>query len=192
MDDPSKRKLIVINILGSHSAYRYRIPEHRNNFKITDEPPSTTLFTNFQGREDAAVTINEYDASIRYTDFVVSSIFASLEERSRGAWAAIYLSDHGEEVFDAENRFGHAGSSTSKNVYEIPFVLKISDDYARFMRDSGILTLDTARPYQTDNLIHTLLNLAAITTTLYDPTKSVVNPEFRALPRWIKGAPYVK
>lgn len=192
MDDPAKRKLIVINILGSHSAYRYRIPEHRNNFKITDEPPSTTLFTNFQGREDAAAIINEYDASIRYTDFVVSSIFASLEERSRGAWAAIYLSDHGEEVFDIENRFGHAGSSTSKNVYEIPFVLKISNDYARFLRDSGILALDTARPYQTDNLIHTLLNLAAITTTLYEPTKSVVNPEFRVLPRWIKGAPYLR
>ena len=192
MDDPAKRKLIVINIMGSHSAYKYRIPEHRNNFKFTDEPPGTTLFTNFQGREDIAAIINQYDASIRYTDFVVSGIFAILDGCNRGAWAAIYLSDHGEEVFDTENRFGHAGSSTSRNVYEIPFVLKISDDYAHWMRDSGLLALDTSRPYQTDNLIHTLLNLAAIRTTLYDPTKSVVNPEFRVLPRWIKDSPYTR
>jgi heptose-I-phosphate ethanolaminephosphotransferase len=192
MDDPAKRKLIVINIMGSHSAYKYRIPEHRNNFKFTDEPPSTTLFTNFQGREDIAAIINQYDASIRYTDFVVSGIFAILDGCNRGAWAAIYLSDHGEEVFDTENRFGHAGSSTSRNVYEIPFVLKISDHYAHWMRDSGLLALDTSRPYQTDNLIHTLLNLAAIRTTLYDPTKSVVNPEFRVLPRWIKDSPYTR
>jgi heptose-I-phosphate ethanolaminephosphotransferase len=192
INDPAQRKLMVINLLGSHSAYTNRIPEHRNDFRFTDEPPSTTVFKNFQGQENVAGIINEYDASIRYTDFVVSNFFELLDKRSPGAWAAIYLSDHGEEVFDTENRFGHAGSSTSRNVYEIPFVLKISDDYADWMRDSGILALDTARPYQTDNLVHTLLNLAAIRTAVYDPTKSVVNPEFRVLPRWIKGSPYTR
>lgn len=192
IDDPAQRKLVVINILGSHSAYTNRIPEHRNDFRFTGEPPSTTLFTNFHGQEKVAGIINDYDASIRYADFVVSDIFASLDKRNSGAWAAIYLSDHGEEVFDTENRFGHAGSSTSKNVYEIPFVLKISPEYAEWMRDSGILALDTTRPYQTDNLIHTLLNLAAIRTDMYDPTKSVVNPEFRVLPRWIKELPYTR
>ena len=192
IDDPAQRKLVVINILGSHSAYTYRIPEHRKDFRFTDDPPSTTFFKNFHGQEKVAGIINDYDASIRYTDFVVSDIFASLDKRNPGAWAAIYLSDHGEEVFDTENRFGHAGSSTSRNVYEIPFVLKISNDYAEWMRDSGILALDTTRPYQTDNLIHTLLNLAAIRTDRYDPTKSVVNPEFRVLPRWIKESPYTR
>ena len=192
IDDPAQRKLVVISILGSHSAYTNRIPEHRNDFRFTDEPPRTTLFQNFHDQEKVAGIINDYDASIRYTDFVVSDIFASLDKRNSGAWAAIYLSDHGEEVFDTENRFGHAGSSTSRNVYEIPFVLKISNDYAAWMRDSGILALDTTRPYQTDNLIHTLLNLAAIRTDSYDPTKSVVNPEFRVLPRWIKESPYTR
>jgi heptose-I-phosphate ethanolaminephosphotransferase len=46
--------------------------------------------------------------------------------------------------------------------------------------------------YQTDNLIHTLLNLAAIRTPLFDPAKSVVNPNFQALPRWINNTPYAK
>lgn len=189
-DDPAPKKLIVINLLGSHSEYKERIPGHRNDFRFTDDPPSTVTFRNFLGRDDVAQIINDYDASIRYTDFVVSKIFESLERQSRGAWAAIYLSDHGEEVFDTENRFGHAGSSTSRNVYEIPFVFKVSNDYAQWMHDAGIFALDTTRPYQTDNLIHTMLNLAAIETSLYDPKKSIVNPDFRILPRWIKGAPY--
>jgi heptose-I-phosphate ethanolaminephosphotransferase len=192
IDDPAPKKLIVINLLGSHTSYKERIPAHRSNFKFTEPPPATATFKNFFGHDNVAQIINDYDASIRYTDFVVSRIFESLEERNSGAWAAIYLSDHGEEVFDTENRFGHAGSSTSRNVYEIPFVLKISNDYMRWMRDTEIFTLDTTRPYQTDNLIHTLLNLAAIKTPLYDPAKSVVNPNFQALPRWIKNTPYAK
>ncbi len=188
--DPAQKKLIVINLLGSHTSYKERIPEHRNDFRFTDDPPATTTFRNFLGHDNVAQIINDYDASIRYTDFVVSKIFESLEEQVRGAWAAIYLSDHGEEVFATEKRFGHAGSSTSRNVYEIPFVLKVSNDYERWMHDAGIFTLDTARPYQTDNLIHTMLNLAAIETSLYDPKKSIVHPDFQISPRWIKGAPY--
>jgi heptose-I-phosphate ethanolaminephosphotransferase len=192
IDDPAQKKLIVINILGSHTSYKERIPPHRSNFKFTDPPPGTATFKNFHGHDTVAQIINEYDTSIRYTDFVVSQIFTSLEEGSHGAWAMLYLSDHGEEVFDTEERFGHAGSSTSRNVYEIPFFLKISEDYEQWMRNANILTLDTKRPYQTDNLIHTLLNLAAIRTPLYDPAKSVVNPNFQALPRWIKNTPYAK
>lgn len=192
IDDPEPKKLIVINLLGSHTSYKERIPDHRNDFRFRDEPPPTATFRNFLGHENVAQIINDYDASIRYTDFVVSKIFESLDEQVRGAWAAIYLSDHGEEVFDTENRFGHAGSSTSRNVYEIPFVLKVSIDYARWMHDAGIFALDTARPYQTDNLIHTMLNLATIETSLYDPKKSIVNPDFRILPRWIKGSPYTR
>ena len=190
IEDPAPKKLIVINLLGSHTSYKERIPEHRNDFRFRDEPPPTATFGNFLGHENVAQIINDYDASIRYTDFVVSKIFESLDEQARGAWAAIYLSDHGEEVFDTENRFGHAGSSTSRNVYEIPFVLKVSNDYARWMHDAGIFALDTARPYQTDNLIHTMLNLAAIETSMYDPKKSIVNPHFRIVPRWLKGSPY--
>lgn len=192
IDDPAPRKLIVVNILGSHSEYRKRIPPHRQDVRFTDGPPPTTLFRNFHDHENVAAIINEYDASIRYTDFVVSQFFESLEKRSRGAWAAVYLSDHGEEVFDTENRFGHAGSSASRNVYEIPFVLRISSDYGLWLRDAGIFSLDTDRPYQTDSLIHTLLNLATITTALYDPTKSIVHPDFQAQPRWINGQRYVR
>lgn len=192
IDNPAQKKLLVINILGSHSYYKERIPEHRVGLIFSDIPPKTRTYANFHGNENVSQIINDYDTSILYTDFVVSQIFESLEKRCRGAWAVIYLSDHGEEVFDTENRFGHAGSSTSRNVYEIPFVLKISKEYARWMHNAEMLVIDTARPYQTDNLIHTLLNLAAIETALYDPNKSIVNPQFQILPRWIKGTPYTK
>lgn len=191
-NDTAFKKLIVINILGSHTYYKERIPQHRNGFLFTDNPPGTSIFRNFNELNDVAKIINDYDTSIKYTDYVVSSIFESIDKLNHGAWVGIYLSDHGEEVFDTENRFGHAGSSTSRNVYEIPLVLKISNDYERWMRDAKIFTLDIDRPYQTDNLIHTLLNLAAIETALYDPKKSIVHPDFQIMPRWINGAQYTK
>ncbi|PKN41422.1 MAG: hypothetical protein CVU60_11860 [Deltaproteobacteria bacterium HGW-Deltaproteobacteria-18] len=192
IDDPAPKKLIVINLLGSHTSYKERIPIHRTNFRFTETPPETSSFKNYLGHDQVSQIINDYDSSMLYTDFVVSSIFALLEERSYESWAILYLSDHGEEVFDTEQRFGHAGSSTSRNVYEIPFVLKISQNYEQWMRDTRIIELNTKRPYQTDNLIHTILNLAAIKTPLYDRTKSIVNPDFKILPRWIKGSPYTK
>jgi heptose-I-phosphate ethanolaminephosphotransferase len=47
------------------------------------------------------------------------------------------------------------------------------------------------RPYMTDDMIHTVLDIADIKTTEYDPAKSVINPAFDASrPRMVQGRNY--
>ncbi len=44
------------------------------------------------------------------------------------------------------------------------------------------------RPYMTDDMIHTVLDLLDITTAEYDPAKSIINPAFNEKrPRMVQG-----
>jgi heptose-I-phosphate ethanolaminephosphotransferase len=191
LQEPAKRKLIIVQLIGSHTAYGARIPPNHRQDLFTGTPPSdsSSVVTKSKRSKDIYDVVNSYDDSILYTDFVVSRILETVDG-SHGEVAVLYVSDHGEEVFDSEPRFGHAGSSTSPYVYEIPFVLRMSERYEDYLIHSGKIHIDTARPYQTDSLIHTLLNLAAIETSAYDPTKSILSKEFQERPRWIKGRRY--
>lgn len=188
LHEPAKRKLIIVHLMGSHTDYGARVPPNRRQDLSTGTPPSVSSLEVAKFNRNEGI-VNLYDDSILYTDFVVSRIMETVEG-FHGGVAVLYVSDHGEEVFDSEPRFGHAGSSRSPYVYEIPFVLRMSERYEDYLVHSGRIHIDTARPYQTDSLIHTLLNLAAIETPAYDATKSVLSKEFQERPRWINGSRY--
>ena len=60
-----------------------------------------------------AQLINAYDNSIRYVDAVLDSVASVLESTGRPA-AMLYLSDHGEDIFDdSRGRFLHASPTAS-------------------------------------------------------------------------------
>lgn len=188
LQEPAKRKLIIVHLMGSHTTYSERIPPNRRQDLFTGTPPSISSSRVAKFNRNEGI-VNSYDDSILYTDFVVSRIM-EIVDGFHGAVSVLYVSDHGEQVFDSEPRFGHAGSSRSPYVYEIPFVLRMSERYEDYLVHSGRIHIDTARQYQTDSLIHTLLNLAAIETPAYDATKSVLSKEFQERPRWIQGSRY--
>ncbi|MGC8086021.1 phosphoethanolamine transferase CptA, partial [Escherichia coli] len=50
---------------------------------------------------------------------------------------------------------------------------------------------DVDRKYSLAELIHTWSDLAGLSYDGYDPTRSVVNPQFKETTRWI-GNPYKK
>ena len=95
----------------------------------------------------------------------------------------IYFSDHGEEVYDdpERNYFGHDEIRGSTYMIEVPFVFWMSDafkhDYPQLVqRIEGAAD----RPYMTDDLIHTLLDILDISTPEYQPSLSLINKEFNA------------
>lgn len=191
VNNSDKKKLIVVQLMGSHTAYGARIPVTWKGNLFVDTPPRLLSAGSpivFKG--NVRDIINAYDNSILYTDFVVSRMLRDVISRAKGGSAVLYLSDHGEEVFDGEPRFGHAGASKSRNTYEIPFLLRLSRPYERWLLQSGRMKLETERPYQTDSLIHTLMNLSAVDTEFYDPSKSILGPNFVAGRRSIGGSTY--
>ncbi len=112
------KKLIIVHLMGSHTSYKKRYPDSFNIFK---------------GNSKKENIIAEYDNSVLYNDYIVDSLFSiistysSLNNKTR---SAIYLSDHGENVYDEANQVGHTyAEKLPKANVDIPFIVWLSDEY---------------------------------------------------------------
>jgi heptose-I-phosphate ethanolaminephosphotransferase len=101
----------------------------------------------------------------------------------------LYLSDHGEAVFDPEHPevLGRNEAAPTAPMYTIPFMLWRSPQW----RESHPLDLSAnlGRPYSSSSFIHTWSDLAGIRFDGFDPSRSLVNNGFQARPLLI-GDPY--
>ena len=175
-DDTVSRKWIVLHLMGSHSQYDKRYPAAYAIYR--------------DGVDKRQRTIDAYDNSILYNDAVVDSIFTMLAlyaaNHPQTRVHALYLSDHGENVYDAGETAGHDYADTIPyaNV-EIPFVLWLSVqdtlcDTSFFHRVRSRLSW----PFMTDDLFHLLLDLDGISTPYFKPERSLFNSAyFKERPR---------
>ncbi len=168
----TKNKFIVLHLMGSHAGYAKRYP---SNFEVFQDVSSTEK-----------QLISEYDNSVLYTDFIVDSVFNLLEQyaktHAKSSCTAIYLADHGENVYDEEGKVGHdyAGSLPKANV-EIPFILWTSSQFD--LRNPGRiagLKAKAAAPFVSDDLFHAVLDLNEIECTNYEKSRSLFNVSFNA------------
>ena len=155
------KKFIVIHLMGNHTKYRRRYPRSYNIFK---------------GKNDKEQTIAEYHNSIYYNDFIVDSLITILENSNQKS-SLIYLSDHGENVYDYQDKIGHdySGSIPKANV-EIPFIIWCSDKYKKaFSIKVKTIELNKLKPFVSDNLFHTIIDMNNIETDYYKKSLSNVN-----------------
>lgn len=163
------KKLIVLHLMGSHTSYAKRYPK---DFDI------------FSGSNKREKIIAEYDNSIYYNDFIVDSLLNILNRFSMQDTSelvsGIYLSDHGENVYDEFDRVGHdySGKLPKSNV-EIPFLVWVSDKYLALnpVKDS-IINLNKHKPYISDDLFHSIMSLNGIQSKLFEEKRSIFNEEF--------------
>ena len=94
--------------------------------------------------------------------------------------SAIYLSDHGENVYDEGDYSGHDYSDRIPNAnVEIPFIMWFSPsqrEYAATHYPQLIERQNT--PYMIDDLFHTIIDLGCIATPCFDKTRSIVNSDY--------------
>ncbi len=176
---------VVLHLMGSHSKYSMRFPPSAARFD--DVPPDAMKFS-LKARQ--IQEINDYDNSIVYTDHVLEQIFQILEKQSRPS-AFIYVSDHGEAMYEDGRTRGHAENALSRFMFEIPLVIRLSPEY-RKERPGFFEALKTYenRPWQTDDLIFSILNLAGTTCNAYKPAKDVLSPDFIPEQRLMGGKDY--
>jgi heptose-I-phosphate ethanolaminephosphotransferase len=112
------KKFVVIHMMGSHFTYTNRYPR---KFAIyPDAGP---------GLSEREVLRNSYDNTIVYTDYILSEILQKLK-RVPGVAAAIYVSDHGDNIKDDDRQlFGHFHSNEFD--LPIPMLFWYSDAYAQ-------------------------------------------------------------
>ncbi|TCK66839.1 heptose-I-phosphate ethanolaminephosphotransferase [Winogradskyella wandonensis] len=118
LDKPGK-KLIVLRLIGTHFDYDNRYPASFNRF---DNNP------NISEKERLR---NQYDNAILYNDFIVHEILSKLKAKNQKS-AMVYISDHGENIYDeGTDFFGRNEEILTKSMFEIPFVLWVSDEFEK-------------------------------------------------------------
>lgn len=174
-------RLTIFHLMGQHVAYRNRFPAEAGYFTADSIPEYST--SGLRRSRDERRIVADYDNAVRYNDRVVGEILDRC--RTRDA-VVVYLSDHGEEVFDYAHRNGRIHDATlspdcCRHQYEIPFMIWMSDRYRAARPElAAAIARAVDRPYMTDDLPHLLLDLAGLSCRWFDPTRSVINDRFDA------------
>lgn len=170
LNDDEPRKFIVVHLLGTHMKYKYRYPEEYEIF--TDRADTPSYLT-----DDQLEVYNSYDNAILFNDFVVANLIQRFSASDPNGFL-LYLSDHGEAVFDPEKPdfIGRAEAAPSSDMYTVPFILWGSKSWlAQFPRDYRAIS---TRAYNTTHFIHTWSDLAGLSYKGFDATRSLVNTRF--------------
>lgn len=170
LEEPGSKKFIVLHLMGSHSAYRKRYPKKFETFKAED------------GWEK---TIAEYDNSLLYNDFILDSILdilSSHSENKKLISAALYLGDHGENVYD---EFGEVGHTYTKELpkanVEVPFFVWLSPEFSTEAKDkAATIRQNAGRPFLSDDLFHAVMDLTQIKSPYLEAHRSIFHQDFNS------------
>jgi heptose-I-phosphate ethanolaminephosphotransferase len=191
LNKKTENKLIILHLIGTHGDYVKRFPDAYQMYKNEHFPKIPTKNKPFLATSDyGKMMVNDYDNAVRYNDFVVSSIFNTIKKTAPYSFA-LYFSDHGEEVYDSRPYFSHQESNPTLFMFDIPFVLWCSPQYKSKNATKFKQTLQAVnKPYQTDDLIHTFLDLSNLSVANFNPKKSIINPAFKPEKRWMNNQDY--
>ncbi len=166
---------IIFHGMGQHQEYNKRFGPKNVKFTVDDYAHRIDL------NESEKQIIADYDNATRFNDLVFSLLCRKFRDDDA---VVVYLSDHGEEVFDRVHNFGrdHAAALTSDIAYsefEIPFVVWFSPKARRLHSD----VFENARaaagkPFASDDLPFVLMGLAGVESDLYDGRRDLLNPQF--------------
>ncbi|MBR0246212.1 MAG: phosphoethanolamine transferase [Bacteroidales bacterium] len=167
----------IIHLRGQHFEYEEHYPPDFAFFSMDDYP---------EGTPEAVM---HYDNATRYNDFVLESI---LQYYAATDAIVIFLSDHGEEVYDelpiSGRSHGRPGLAAARAEYEVPMWVWCSTAYAAAHPDVlEALPQAAARPFYTSDLSHLLLDLAGVSGPFTSKERSILSPSYHCPARIIAG-----
>jgi len=135
-----------------------------------------------------AARFNAYDNAVLYNDHVVAEII----EAARGAGGrttVTYLSDHGEALGEISDFVTHIDGRAPRQVYEIPLLFWLSPAFREGAARLAALPRNLARPFQSDDMIHTALDLFGVGHGERDLSRSLLSATYREKERFCDGLP---
>lgn len=176
---PSAKRMVLFHLLGQHVGFEYRYPKsfayfNEDSLSFRKEPWLT---------KDMREDIVHYDNATRYNDHVLQQIIGLYDQQNT---IVVYLSDHGEEVYDYRENSGRddwgMGSDPRQVLrwqYMVPFVVWCSDKYAATHPDIiKQLQNATSRPAMLDNVCQLLFHLSDLKTPYYNKTRDVLSSDY--------------
>ncbi len=166
---------IVLHTYGSHFNYKDRYPKEYAYYTPDNVERTTST--------ERPKLVNAYDNAIRYTDYFLSAVLQRMKIKAEdgSSTAMMYLSDHGEDLFDdSRKRILHSSPSLSYYQLHIPMFLWFSESYKASYSDK----IEQAKkqlysPLSTNVVFHSLLDLAGVQTIYRNDNLSLFSPNFQ-------------
>lgn len=154
---PAKRRVLFINIMGSHYTYLARVPaDQRGVLGISENDP-------YYG----------YDLTVAYTDRVIRNIF-EYAKAHMNLKSLVYFSDHGENM-----EHFHSTSPFFYDMVHIPFFVYLSPDYqAAHPSLMPVLKSHEKRPFTNDLAFDTVTGLWRARTNFYHAAYDISSPDY--------------
>lgn len=154
---PAKKRVVFINITGSHYTYKTRVPVSRwNQFGISPNNPD-----------------HDYDMTIAYDDWIMQNIFNYARD-NMNLQAMVYFSDHGENM-----KHFHGTSPFYFDMVHIPFFVYLSPSYqAKYPELMKQMKAHEHTPFTNDLIFDTLSGLFQARTSFYHEAYDFSSPAY--------------
>lgn len=168
----------VFHLMGTHVSYEQRYPKNFDKFSEKDLQDNKLDKLNESEKlsKKQARIKSHYLNAVYYNDFVVSEIFKHFKDEEA---IIFYFSDHGDEVYDFRDLYGHVHVSPSRYMAEIPFMIFLSDSF-KSSYPAVLQRIQKAqeKAFMNDNFLHSFLDILGIYSKDYDETYSIFSQNY--------------
>lgn len=175
-------QLTFLHLMGSHFQYYHRFPETKRRFLASDV--ESKMPRKWLDHKKSGI-IADYDNSILFTDSILGVLIDDIRDSHQPA-VFVYLSDHGENVYDNRDYRGR-----DPKFVKVPFVVYVNEAYRK--RNPDIISdLENAlaNPFSTAELPQMLLHLSGSEYFMYDSARDPLSVSFMARKRYVDDTPY--
>jgi glucan phosphoethanolaminetransferase (alkaline phosphatase superfamily) len=167
-------RFIVLHLMGTHHAYDLRYP---NEFARFDHMGFDEGTLHMGAGDPRIARYNQYDNAVLYNDYILGEIIKLV--KGAGRTTLTYLSDHGEALGETSGIFGHFDGTMPRQVYDIPLIFLLSESAKSGLGEKmAVFRANLNKPFQSDFLIHTLLDLYEVGHEAWRQKRSLFNPEY--------------
>ena len=168
----SAHNLWIFHTMGLHAKFSERYPSEWKKFTSAD-------YHRPDLNEEMLEELADYDNAILYNDYFLNAVINAFKDKEA---VIVFLSDHGERVFDNSTEFGRNLSWNANDIkqqFEIPFWFYFTEAYREKHSEvvETVISVKNKR-YMTDIISHTLIHLAGIQSKYYRPEYDILNPAY--------------
>lgn len=172
--DVAPKKFIILHLAGSHWPYKSKYPPEFQKFQLNEKLESYNRMQKMH-----CDLLNTYDNSLLYVDFVLNKLMNIMQKSVKNGFL-LYLSDHGEALYENNLNCGHTDFIPLPQTVEIPMFLLLTREYMKRMPSEQKARIKTAvdLPWCSEDLPFLLIDLARINYRNFDATRSLTNPAY--------------
>lgn len=166
----TRKSFYLLHMLGSHLKYDQRYPREYEYYTPAVQAADGYAVLSAKNKEKV---VNAYDNTILYTNHVIAEAIRLLQEQ-KGIRALIYVSDHGENLFDDKRELSVHGSYEG-TIHEahIPCFVWLSEEFKQaYPEKVASLEVNIKKQMQSDVIFYSLADLGGL-DKIVDTEKSI-------------------